>query len=204
MRQKIPPSSPARVTPVTCNIRSEDEVSLPPTEPPARDHLVVRINLFISLRVLQVKALMSSVLKQFGRIDYLVNNGGGQFSSPAEHMSSKGWKAVIDTNLTGTFHCCREGELQAANTKLVCLEVLTCDCVAVLSTQCTPHGWNSTEVWLSTSSLTCGRDSQAWRKHHLPPDLHTNIQTCTLFSSSPVTPLSCAATQEPRGQRWII
>ncbi|GLD51378.1 peroxisomal trans-2-enoyl-CoA reductase [Lates japonicus] len=23
-------------------------------------------------------------------------------------MSSKGWKAVIDTNLTGTFHCCQE------------------------------------------------------------------------------------------------
>ncbi|XP_071346834.1 peroxisomal trans-2-enoyl-CoA reductase [Trachinotus anak] len=80
MRQKIPPSSPARVTPLLCNIRNEDEV----------------------------KALVSSVLKQYGRIDFLVNNGGGQFSSPAEHMSSKGWKAVIDTNLTGTFHCCKE------------------------------------------------------------------------------------------------
>lgn len=62
----------------------------------------------------QVKALVSSVLKQWGRIDFLVNNGGGQFSSPAEHMSSKGWKAVIDTNLTGTFHCCQAGEMQAA------------------------------------------------------------------------------------------
>lgn len=59
----------------------------------------------------QVKNLVSSVLKQYGRIDYLVNNGGGQFSSPAEHMTSKGWKAVIDTNLTGTFHCCKEGKL---------------------------------------------------------------------------------------------
>ncbi|KAK2822000.1 hypothetical protein Q5P01_022065 [Channa striata] len=80
MRQKIPPSSSARVTPLPCNIRNEEEV----------------------------KALISSVLKQFGRIDFLVNNGGGQFSSPAEHMSTKGWKAVIDTNLTGTFHCCKE------------------------------------------------------------------------------------------------
>ncbi|KAG7227348.1 hypothetical protein INR49_000353, partial [Caranx melampygus] len=80
MRQKIPSSSPASVTPLTCNIRNEDEV----------------------------KNLVSTVLKQYGRIDFLVNNGGGQFSSPAEHMSSKGWKAVIDTNLTGTFHCCKE------------------------------------------------------------------------------------------------
>eukprot|EP00064_Thunnus_orientalis_P004790 superscaffoldBa00000448_g4802 len=80
MRQKIPASSPARVTPMKCNIRDEDEV----------------------------KTLVSTVLKQYGRVDFLVNNGGGQFSSPAEHMSSKGWKAVIDTNLTGTFHCCKE------------------------------------------------------------------------------------------------
>lgn len=80
MRQKISASSSASVTPLPCNIRSEDEV----------------------------KALVSSVLQQFGRIDFLVNNGGGQFSSPAEHMSAKGWKAVIDTNLTGTFHCCKE------------------------------------------------------------------------------------------------
>ncbi|XP_023191362.1 peroxisomal trans-2-enoyl-CoA reductase isoform X13 [Xiphophorus maculatus] len=80
MRQKIPPSSPASVTTVPCNIRSEDEV----------------------------KALVSSVLKRYGRIDYLVNNGGGQFSSPVEKIASKGWKAVIDTNLTGTFYCCKE------------------------------------------------------------------------------------------------
>ncbi|KAF7660928.1 hypothetical protein LDENG_00272680 [Lucifuga dentata] len=80
MRQKIPASSPARVTPLTCNIRNEEEV----------------------------KALVLSVLKQYGQIDFLVNNGGGQFTSPAEFMTSKGWKAVIDTNLTGTFHCCKE------------------------------------------------------------------------------------------------
>ncbi|XP_071399123.1 peroxisomal trans-2-enoyl-CoA reductase [Centroberyx affinis] len=80
LKQKIPPSSPASVTPIPCNIRSEDEV----------------------------KTLVSSVLKRYGRIDFLVNNGGGQFSSPAENMTSKGWKAVVDTNLTGTFHCCKE------------------------------------------------------------------------------------------------
>jgi NAD(P)-dependent dehydrogenase (short-subunit alcohol dehydrogenase family) len=32
-----------------------------------------------------------------------VNNAGGQFGSPAAQISKKGWNAVIDTNLTGTF-----------------------------------------------------------------------------------------------------
>ncbi|XP_056591466.1 peroxisomal trans-2-enoyl-CoA reductase [Triplophysa dalaica] len=80
LTQKIPPSSPAKVTPIQCNIRNEEEV----------------------------KNLMASTLKLHGKIDFLVNNGGGQFSSPVNMMSSKGWKAVIDTNLNGTFLCCKE------------------------------------------------------------------------------------------------
>lgn len=87
----------------------------------------------------QVKELVSCVLKRYGRIDFLVNNGGGQFSSPAENMSSKGWKAVIDTNLTGTFHCCQEGETQTAD--CVCVyKSCVCDRAAAPSSQSTPHG----------------------------------------------------------------
>lgn len=37
-----------------------------------------------------------------------VNNSGGQFSAPAYKISMKGWNAVVSTNLTGTFLCCRE------------------------------------------------------------------------------------------------
>ena len=74
----------------------------------------------LKFAVRQVKALVSSVLEQYGRIDFLVNNGGGQFSSPAENISSKGWKAVIDTNLTGTFHCCQAGETQTSDAGWVC------------------------------------------------------------------------------------
>jgi len=42
-------------------------------------------------------------LERFGRIDLLVNNAGGQFPAPALAMQKKGWDAVIETNLTGTF-----------------------------------------------------------------------------------------------------
>jgi len=51
---------------------------------------------------------MEETISSYGKIDFLVNNGGGQFMSPVSSMSSKGWKAVIDTNLNGTFLCCRE------------------------------------------------------------------------------------------------
>ncbi len=48
--------------------------------------------------------LIDRVLTRFGKIDLLVNNGGGQFFSPAEAISGKGWDAVIATNLTGTWN----------------------------------------------------------------------------------------------------
>ena len=57
----------------------------------------------------KVKNLMSTTLKRFGKIDFIVNNAGGQFPCHAEDISLKGWNAVIETNLTGTFLCCREG-----------------------------------------------------------------------------------------------
>ncbi|XP_064106121.1 peroxisomal trans-2-enoyl-CoA reductase-like isoform X4 [Macrobrachium nipponense] len=56
----------------------------------------------------QVKTLVSQTVNELGRIDYLVNNGGGQFPSPVANMSLKGWNAVVETNLTGTFLMCRE------------------------------------------------------------------------------------------------
>ncbi|XP_029460988.1 peroxisomal trans-2-enoyl-CoA reductase-like isoform X1 [Rhinatrema bivittatum] len=75
---KISPSS-AVVTPIQCNIRREEEV----------------------------ENLIKSTLDFHGKIDFLVNNGGGQFPSPVEAITAKGWHAVIETNLTGTFYCCK-------------------------------------------------------------------------------------------------
>jgi citronellol/citronellal dehydrogenase len=47
---------------------------------------------------------IQAVLERFGRLDGLVNNAGGQFFSPAEKITARGWHAVIETNLTGTFY----------------------------------------------------------------------------------------------------
>ncbi|MDP6933929.1 MAG: SDR family oxidoreductase [Myxococcota bacterium] len=51
-----------------------------------------------------VQTLVDTILAEHGRIDVLVNNGGGQFFSPAEGISPRGWDAVIATNLTGTWN----------------------------------------------------------------------------------------------------
>lgn len=55
-----------------------------------------------------VRGLMEATLKKFGKIDFLVNNGGGQFPCPLSQISLKGWNAVVETNLTGTYLMCRE------------------------------------------------------------------------------------------------
>jgi len=54
-----------------------------------------------------VEDCVTGAIALAGPIDLLVNNAGGQFPSPAEAISSKGWHAVIETNLTGTFQMTR-------------------------------------------------------------------------------------------------
>jgi len=62
-----------------------------------------------------VKQTVAAVVAAHGRIDGLVNNAGGQFMTPLEAISAKGWEAVINTNLTGGFLMARECFLQTMN-----------------------------------------------------------------------------------------
>lgn len=52
----------------------------------------------------QVQAFFDATFSRFGRLDTLVNNAGGQFPQAAIDFSTKGWNAVIETNLTGTWY----------------------------------------------------------------------------------------------------
>lgn len=54
-----------------------------------------------------VSAFFAEVVQRHGHVDALVNNAGGQFLSPAEAISPKGWHAVVETNLTGTWYMSR-------------------------------------------------------------------------------------------------
>jgi citronellol/citronellal dehydrogenase len=60
----------------------------------------------------RVQEVVRAALGDFGRLDFLVNNAGGQFGSPLEKISAKGWDAVVRTNLTGGFLMAREAYTQ--------------------------------------------------------------------------------------------
>src|SRR3954449_535169 len=60
----------------------------------------------------RVREVVRAALAEFGRLDFLVNNAGGQFAAPLEKISAKGWDAVVRTNLTGGFLMAREAYVQ--------------------------------------------------------------------------------------------
>ncbi len=51
-----------------------------------------------------VNALFDAVWSAQGRVDSLINSAGGQFPQAAIDFSVKGWNAVINTNLNGTWY----------------------------------------------------------------------------------------------------
>lgn len=68
-----------QATAIACNIRREDEID----------------------------ALFERVRAERGGLTGLVNNAGGQFAAPAATIERKGFEAVVETNLTGTWLMCR-------------------------------------------------------------------------------------------------
>jgi NAD(P)-dependent dehydrogenase (short-subunit alcohol dehydrogenase family) len=67
----------ARCLPVECNVRNRDEV----------------------------ESFFEAVVDEFGGVDVLVNNAGGEFLAPFEDISPNGWDSIVDLNLNSTFHC---------------------------------------------------------------------------------------------------
>jgi 3-oxoacyl-[acyl-carrier protein] reductase len=54
-----------------------------------------------------VAAAFTRVLEEQGRIDYLVNNAGIVRDQLLLRMKDEDWAAVLETNLSGMFRCCR-------------------------------------------------------------------------------------------------
>lgn len=51
-----------------------------------------------------VEQFFDDLFARVGKVDLLVNSAGGQFPQAAIDFTEKGWRAVIDTNLNGTFN----------------------------------------------------------------------------------------------------
>jgi 3-oxoacyl-[acyl-carrier protein] reductase len=52
-----------------------------------------------------VQAMTEAAVKQFGRIDILVNNAALRREKPFADMSYAEWREIMDVTLDGTFHC---------------------------------------------------------------------------------------------------
>ncbi len=53
----------------------------------------------------QVEAMLAATIKEFGRVDGLLNNAAGNFISPTERLSSNAFDTIIDIVLKGTKNC---------------------------------------------------------------------------------------------------
>ena len=53
---------------------------------------------------LAVEQLVEETFAKLGRVDHLINNAGGQFAKDALDIPYKGWQAVVDTNLNGSWY----------------------------------------------------------------------------------------------------
>jgi citronellol/citronellal dehydrogenase len=64
-----------------------------------------------------VARAIGEIVQRVGPIDGLINNAGGQYRSDIRDMKAKGWRAVIDNNLTGGFIVSREVYRQSMETR---------------------------------------------------------------------------------------
>jgi NAD(P)-dependent dehydrogenase (short-subunit alcohol dehydrogenase family) len=54
-----------------------------------------------------IDALRDAALKEFGRIDILVNSAGQIFRKPTNSVTEAEWNNLMDVNLTGTLRACQ-------------------------------------------------------------------------------------------------
>ena len=62
-----------------------------------------------------VAAMFEQVEELYDNVDIVVNNAGITRDRALKNMTAEDWQAVIDTNLTGTFHVCQEAAKRLAD-----------------------------------------------------------------------------------------
>jgi len=60
----------------------------------------------------EVQALVNTTIKNFGKLDIIVNNAGVAAMGPSTEMPVEEWNRVVSVNLTGVFLCARTAAKQ--------------------------------------------------------------------------------------------
>lgn len=91
----------------------------------------------------QVKRMVETVRATFGRIDVLINNAGIYPRQPFAEMTFQDWQRILEVNLNGCFHTCREvlpemvrrGYGKIINVSTVCFAVPQADMAHYLASK---------------------------------------------------------------------
>lgn len=93
---------------VVINSRNEDEIRRAAQEIQKNtgNHQIIPIQADVRNHS-DVERLVQLTIKQFGRIDVLVNNAGVAVVKPLADTTDHQYERVMDTNLKGVFYCCK-------------------------------------------------------------------------------------------------
>ncbi len=75
--QELSTSTGGQVLPIACDVRNYEEI----------------------------EQLLAASIANFGKVDALLNNAAGNFISPTERLTHKGFDVVVDIVLKGTYNC---------------------------------------------------------------------------------------------------
>jgi NAD(P)-dependent dehydrogenase (short-subunit alcohol dehydrogenase family) len=101
-----------------------------------------------------VAAAFAQVAQSLGVVYALVNSAGVFSEIPFAELSLAEWRRIVDTNLTGTFLCCREGvrQIRAAGTEGRIVNVASVHSVAP-SAGLSHYDASKGGIWMLTKSL---------------------------------------------------
>lgn len=91
---------------VVASSRRSEQVEKVAAEIQSRGRRTIRVTSDVLDRA-SVQALHDAVVKEFGKVDILVNAAGVTHKSPTLEESEAEWVRVIETNLTGTLRACQ-------------------------------------------------------------------------------------------------
>jgi len=91
---------------VIASARRQQQVDETATEIEARGRKTLRLASDVCDRA-SLDALLAAAVKEFGKVDILINCAGRIKRTPTLTMPEEEWSAIIDTNLTGTLRACQ-------------------------------------------------------------------------------------------------